>query len=192
MIAALGRAGQRDAFYFKPVFSMMYRQFLRTPAARAQRDRIGDAAAECGAIWEQAWLGFRTPEADQTGIGAQINCPVLFTWASRDPIVSSRAAKTRSAASRITPSRSSAAAIARSSKSRKSFSRRSSRSSKKQLRASSPLGRSQRQRDRRCPGARAPISAAPPGSCALPHRPRSRAPGPNRRGIGNRIRLGAH
>ena len=88
LIAALGRAGQRDAFYFKPVFSMLYRQFLRTAAARAQRDRIVDAAAECAPIWEQAWLGFRTPEADQTDVGAQISCPVLFTWAARDPIVS--------------------------------------------------------------------------------------------------------
>ena len=87
-IAALGRAGQRDAFYFKPLFSTMYRQFLRTPAAREQRDRIVDAAAECAAIWEQAWLSFRTPQADQTGVGAQIKCPVLFTWASRDPVVS--------------------------------------------------------------------------------------------------------
>ncbi len=88
LIAALGRAGQRDAFYFKPVFSMMYRQFLRTSAAREQRNRIVDAAAECASIWEQAWLSFRTPEADQTGVGDQINCPVLFTWALRDPIVS--------------------------------------------------------------------------------------------------------
>jgi pimeloyl-ACP methyl ester carboxylesterase len=88
LMAALGRAGQRDAFYFKPVFSRLYRQFLRTPAARAQRDRIVNAAPECAAIWEQAWLGFRTPQADQTGIGAQIHCPVLFTWASRDPVVS--------------------------------------------------------------------------------------------------------
>jgi pimeloyl-ACP methyl ester carboxylesterase len=88
MIAALGRAGQRDAFYFKPVFSMMYRQFLRTPAAREQRARVVDAAAECAPIWEQAWLSFRSPEADQTAIGAQISCPVLFTWASRDPLVS--------------------------------------------------------------------------------------------------------
>ena len=88
MIAALGRAGQRNAFYFRPIFSTMYRQFLRTPAARLQRDRIVDAAAECAAIWEQAWLSFRTPEADQTGIGAQIDCPVLFTWAESDPIVS--------------------------------------------------------------------------------------------------------
>jgi pimeloyl-ACP methyl ester carboxylesterase len=88
MMAALGRAGQRDAFYFKPVFSMLYRQFLKTPAARAQRERIVDAASECAAIWEQAWLSFRTPQADQTGVGAQIKCPVLFTWASRDPVVS--------------------------------------------------------------------------------------------------------
>ena len=88
LMAVLGRAGQRDAFYFKPVFSMLYRQFLRTSAARAQRDRIVDAAVECAAIWEHAWLSFRTPQADQTGVGAQINCPVLFTWASRDPVVS--------------------------------------------------------------------------------------------------------
>jgi pimeloyl-ACP methyl ester carboxylesterase len=88
MMAALGRAGQRDAFYFKPVFSMLYRQILKTPAARAQRDRIVDAAVECSAIWEQAWLGFRMPQADQTGVGAQIECPVLFTWASRDSVVS--------------------------------------------------------------------------------------------------------
>ena len=88
MIAALGRAGRRNAFYFKPLFSMLYRQFLRTPAARAQRARIVEAAPECAAIWEQAWLSFRTPDADQSGIGARINCPVLFTWAKRDLVVS--------------------------------------------------------------------------------------------------------
>ncbi len=88
LMAALGRAVERDAFYFNPVFSMLYRQFLKTPAARAQRRRIVSAAAECAPIWEQAWLGFRTPQADQTGIGPQIHCPVLFTWAARDPVVS--------------------------------------------------------------------------------------------------------
>ena len=88
LMAALGRAGQRDAFYYKPLFSMQYRQILQTPAARAQRDRIVDAAAECAGIWEQAWLGFRMPQADQTRIGEQIHCPVLFTWAERDRIVS--------------------------------------------------------------------------------------------------------
>jgi 4,5:9,10-diseco-3-hydroxy-5,9,17-trioxoandrosta-1(10),2-diene-4-oate hydrolase len=88
LMAALGRAGQRDAFYFKPVFSMLYRQFLKTPAARAQRERIVNAAGECAAIWEQAWLSFRTAQADQTGIGAEIHCPVLFTWASGDQVVS--------------------------------------------------------------------------------------------------------
>ena len=93
MMAALGRAGQRKAFYFKPVFSILYRQFLRTHAARAQRGRIVDAAEECARIWEQAWLSFRTPEADQTEIGARIDCPVLFTWAKRDPVVSYSASK---------------------------------------------------------------------------------------------------
>ena len=88
MMAALGRAGQRDAFYFKPVFSTLYRQLLKTSAARAQRDRIVDAARECAAIWEQAWLGFRMPQADQIGVCAQIDCPVLFTWASGDSVVS--------------------------------------------------------------------------------------------------------
>jgi 4,5:9,10-diseco-3-hydroxy-5,9,17-trioxoandrosta-1(10),2-diene-4-oate hydrolase len=88
MMAALGRAGQREAFYFRPVFSTLYRQFLRTPAARPQRERVVAAAVECAAIWEQAWLSFRTPDADQTGAGAQIRCPVLFTWASGDPVVS--------------------------------------------------------------------------------------------------------
>jgi 4,5:9,10-diseco-3-hydroxy-5,9,17-trioxoandrosta-1(10),2-diene-4-oate hydrolase len=88
MMAALGRAGKRDAFYFRPVFSMLYRRILQTAASRAQRERIVDAAAECAAIWEQAWLSFRTPAADQTGIGARIRCPVLFTWASGDQIVS--------------------------------------------------------------------------------------------------------
>ncbi len=93
VMAALGRAGQRGAFYFKPLFSMQTRQSLQTPAARAQRDRIIDAGAECAGIWEQAWLSFRTPEADQTRIGEQINCPVLFTWSSRDRIVSLAASK---------------------------------------------------------------------------------------------------
>jgi pimeloyl-ACP methyl ester carboxylesterase len=93
MMAALGRAGNRDAFYFRPVFSMLYRRILQTPASRAQRKRIVDAAAECAAVWEQAWLSFRTPAADQTGIGAQIRCPVLFTWASGDQIVSFASSK---------------------------------------------------------------------------------------------------
>lgn len=87
-MAALGRAGQRRAFYFQPLFALLYRQLLRTPAARAQRARIIAAAAECAAIWEAAWLGFRLPEADQSGIGPAIKCPVLFTWARRDPLVS--------------------------------------------------------------------------------------------------------
>jgi pimeloyl-ACP methyl ester carboxylesterase len=86
LIAALGRAGQRNAFYFRPIFSMM--QSLRTPPAQAQRARIIDAAAECAAVWEQAWLSFRTPDADQTKVGSQIHCPVLFTWAEHDRIVS--------------------------------------------------------------------------------------------------------
>jgi len=93
LMAALGRAGQRDAFYFKPVFSILYRQFLRTPAARVQRARIVDAAPECAGIWEQAWLSFPTPDANQTDIGTHINCPVLFTWAKRDPVVSYAASK---------------------------------------------------------------------------------------------------
>lgn len=87
-IAALGRAGRREAFYFKPLFSMLYRQILQTSAASAQRSRIVDAAAECAPIWEQAWLSFRTPQADQTDAGPRIHCPVLFTWAARDRIVS--------------------------------------------------------------------------------------------------------
>jgi pimeloyl-ACP methyl ester carboxylesterase len=93
MMAALGRAGRRNAFYFKPVFAILYRQFLRTPAARSQRARIVEAAPECAGIWEQAWLSFRKPDADQTQIGERINCPVLFTWAKRDPVVSYAASK---------------------------------------------------------------------------------------------------
>ncbi|HYK65091.1 MAG TPA: alpha/beta hydrolase [Patescibacteria group bacterium] len=93
LMAALGRAGHRNAFYFSPIFSILYRQFLRTPAARAQRGRIVEAAPECAGIWEQAWLSFRTPDADQTNVGAHITCPVLFTWAERDPVVSYAASK---------------------------------------------------------------------------------------------------
>jgi pimeloyl-ACP methyl ester carboxylesterase len=92
-IAALARAGQREAFYYRPITSMLYRQYLRTAVARAQRDRIVKAASECAAISEQAWLSFRTPQADQTGIGPQIHCPVLFTWGKRDPVVSFASSK---------------------------------------------------------------------------------------------------
>lgn len=93
LMAALGRAGQRRAFYFRPTFSILYRQFLRTPAARAQRARIVEAASECAGIWEQAWLSFRTLDADQSNVGAYISCPTLFTWAERDPVVSYAASK---------------------------------------------------------------------------------------------------
>ncbi len=44
MMAALGRAGQRDAFYFKPVFSMLYRQFLQD----ARRARAAGSDCRCG------------------------------------------------------------------------------------------------------------------------------------------------
>ncbi len=92
-MAALGRAGQRNAVYYRPITAMLYRQYLRTPAARPQRDRIVDAASESAAISEQAWLSFRTPQADQTGTGPQILCPVLFTWGGRDPVVSFASSK---------------------------------------------------------------------------------------------------
>ncbi len=92
-MAALGRAGGRDAFWFKPLFALLYRQLLRTSSARAQRERIVAAAAESAQVWEQAWLHFRSPQADLTHIGARIHCPVLFTWARDDRLIPFAASK---------------------------------------------------------------------------------------------------
>ena len=125
MMAALGRAGKRDAFYFKPVFSMLYRQV----AANGGVAGATRSDCRCGRRMRRN-LGAGVAElshaaADQTGIGAQI--VARFCSPGRRAIKSSRSrtARRRSAAFRIIRSRSSAAAIARSSKSPKSFSRRS-------------------------------------------------------------------
>jgi pimeloyl-ACP methyl ester carboxylesterase len=97
-MACLGRAGTRNAWYFRPLFSLLYRVLLRTARARPQRQGIVGAAVESAHVWEQAWLSFRTREADQGEIGSHIDCPVLFEWARQDrviPFSASRAAVRR-------------------------------------------------------------------------------------------------
>ena len=88
MIAALGRAGQRDAFYFKPIFSMMYRQLLRTPAAREQRERIQTRrqnAAQSGSRRGSAFALLRRTRRESARRSTARFCS---TWATRDPLVS--------------------------------------------------------------------------------------------------------
>jgi len=86
-MAALGGAGQRNAWYFRPLFGLLYRMALSTPEAGEQRRRIVDAARESAALWEQAWLAFREPEASLTDRGPKIACPTLFVWARKDMII---------------------------------------------------------------------------------------------------------
>jgi pimeloyl-ACP methyl ester carboxylesterase len=81
-------AGARGARWFPAAFALYYRLVLRAPAARAQRARIVAAGREIAPILTQAWQSFGSAEADLRPLAPKVLCPVLFTWARQDRIVS--------------------------------------------------------------------------------------------------------
>jgi 4,5:9,10-diseco-3-hydroxy-5,9,17-trioxoandrosta-1(10),2-diene-4-oate hydrolase len=82
------RAGASGARWFPAAFAAYYRLVLRAPSARAQRARIVAASREIAPVLVQAWESFGAPEADIRELAASVRCPVLFTWAKQDQIVS--------------------------------------------------------------------------------------------------------
>jgi 4,5:9,10-diseco-3-hydroxy-5,9,17-trioxoandrosta-1(10),2-diene-4-oate hydrolase len=88
LMASFFRAGANGARWYPTAFAAYYRVVLRAPAAHAQRARIIAAARETAPVLTQAWESFGAPEADLRELAASVRCPVLFTWAKQDQIVS--------------------------------------------------------------------------------------------------------
>lgn len=86
--ASFFRAGSRDARWFRPAFRAYYRRVLQGEPAGQQRQRIEAACYEIAPVLAQAWTSFTRADADLRARARQITCPILFTWAKNDQIVS--------------------------------------------------------------------------------------------------------
>jgi pimeloyl-ACP methyl ester carboxylesterase len=80
-------AGERQAWWFPPLFRAYYHRVLPSPEAAPQRRRITAAGFETAGVLRQAWESFGKPEADLRGIAATIAAPVWFAWAMGDRLV---------------------------------------------------------------------------------------------------------
>lgn len=83
----LAQAGGDGRVWFKPAFTLFCASVLQTKSARAQRQRIIEAASECTVPLADAWRSFLQPEADIRGLAAKLTVPVLYAWARHDRIV---------------------------------------------------------------------------------------------------------
>lgn len=83
----LAQAGSQGRAWFKPAFALHCFSVLQTKSARAQRQRIIEAASECAVPLADAWRSFLQPEADIRGLAATLTVPVLYAWARHDRIV---------------------------------------------------------------------------------------------------------
>lgn len=79
-------AGANGARWFKPVFHAYYR-FMVLPGARAQRERIVDAAYELAPGLHAAWSHFGEPAADIRHVALKLVVPVWFAWAEGDKVI---------------------------------------------------------------------------------------------------------
>lgn len=83
----LAQAGEDGRVWFKPAFTLFCASVLQTKSARAQRQRIIEAASECTVPLADAWRSFLQPEADIRELTATLTIPVLYAWARHDRIV---------------------------------------------------------------------------------------------------------
>jgi pimeloyl-ACP methyl ester carboxylesterase len=108
VLAAFFRAGARRARWFPAAFDLYYRTVLQAPPARARRRRIVASAYEVAPVLAEAWESFGRADADVRPLLPHISCPVLFTWATGDRVVSlarSRDAIASLARARVQPCR---------------------------------------------------------------------------------------
>jgi pimeloyl-ACP methyl ester carboxylesterase len=80
-------AGERGAWWFKPVFSLCYRLTLTEPAAVAQRRRIIARAPSRVTLLRQAWESFGQPGSSLIEIAAGLDVPIWAAWARNDRTV---------------------------------------------------------------------------------------------------------
>ena len=85
--------GVRGAAWFDRAFALYYGFVLSGAAAAEQRARIVAAGRETVVVMRDAWMSFRSPEADLRTAAQRLQVPCLFAWAKRDRIVAWKACK---------------------------------------------------------------------------------------------------
>ncbi len=78
-MAAFFRAGERGAFWFRPLFRAYYGLVLRrsTPASRQRRESLMATAYALAPMLARAWESFALPEDDLRNRIHNIRCPVV-------------------------------------------------------------------------------------------------------------------
>src|SRR6185369_7919359 len=74
-------------------FAAYYRTVLPSAAAATVRARVVAAGRELAPLLRDAWRSFAAPDADTRALAADVRCPVLFAWATRDRFVQLRRAQ---------------------------------------------------------------------------------------------------
>ncbi len=90
VLAAMVRffeAGVRERSWFPAAFGLYYRLVLSARRARSRRAAIVREGPRLASVLAAAWSSFRSPGEDLRGLIAEIQCPVLVTWAMRDRFV---------------------------------------------------------------------------------------------------------
>ncbi|MDZ8187710.1 MAG: alpha/beta hydrolase [Nostoc sp. ChiSLP02] len=82
--------GMAKAWWYPKAIADFYRVILPKQAARSQRKKILASSWEMAPYLVQAWQSFAEPTSDLRELISSISCPVLFTWALRDPFVQLR------------------------------------------------------------------------------------------------------
>jgi len=80
-------AGARGAFWFKPMFALLYRTILPASAARTQRNRIVASADRITPALAQAWRSFGEQSADLRDVASELSTPIWVAWSQSDRLI---------------------------------------------------------------------------------------------------------
>ncbi|WP_165778760.1 alpha/beta fold hydrolase [Leptospira perolatii] len=87
MMVSFFHAGTRKRKWFRSAFHAYYKLVLPSKQAEAARNEIVRNAYEIAPVLEKAWDSFWRDSEDLRPLIAQIDCPVLFCWATRDRFI---------------------------------------------------------------------------------------------------------
>jgi pimeloyl-ACP methyl ester carboxylesterase len=87
LFEAFFAAGERGAWWYRPLFALYYSFVLPSPAARGQRRRIIRANRTTAAPLRQAWASFGQQPADIREIAATLDVPIWVAWSRKDYVI---------------------------------------------------------------------------------------------------------
>ena len=79
--------GVKNNSSFQNKFENYYNKVLITEASEKRRNEIIKDCYKIAPLLVQAWTSFKSKEEDLRPFIANINCPVLFTWGTKDKFV---------------------------------------------------------------------------------------------------------